>query len=136
LADNYFVAKISLFTLACVAVLAAASLKPSHAATFGPSAFTRTEAIAGVEVYAARCSICHGAHMQGVLAPALRGANSALAGDSLSKVFTFMSTQMPAGNPGSLSSTDYINLMAFILSRNGYVTGADGETLVQAPSRR
>jgi hypothetical protein len=43
---------------------------------------------------------------------------------------------MPAGNPGSLSSTDYINLMAFILSRNGYVTGADGETLVQAPSRR
>jgi hypothetical protein len=30
---------------------------------------------------------------------------------------------MPAGNPGSLSSTEYTDVLAFILSRNGHKAG-------------
>ena len=31
---------------------------------------------------------------------------------------------MPAGNPGSLSHDQYAQVMAFILSKNGYPAGA------------
>jgi len=105
-------------------LLAGAALGSSQAGAQGTSIFTSAQVAAGAKTYAASCSKCHGANLEGVSAPALRGAGSGLAGDSVSEAYKFIATQMPAGNPGSLSSTEYTNVMAYILSRNGHAAGA------------
>src|ERR1022692_1517677 len=94
-------------------LLAGASMGSSQAGTSGPALFTSAQASAGAKTYAAQCSRCHGAKLEGVSAPALSGSGSGLKGDSVSQAFTFISTQMPAGNPGSLSSTEYTNVLAY-----------------------
>jgi mono/diheme cytochrome c family protein len=104
-------------------VLAGATLISSQAGAAGPTIYTTAQASAGAKTYAAQCSKCHGANLEGVSAPALRGTGSGLTGDSVSEAYTFISTQMPAGNPGSLSGKDYTNVMAFILSKNGHAAG-------------
>lgn len=95
----------------------------SQAGTAGQAVYIGAQAQAGAKTYAAQCSRCHGANLEGVSAPALRGAGSGLAGETVSEAYTFVSTQMPAGDPGSLSSTEYSNVLAFILSRNGHPPG-------------
>ena len=104
-------------------ILAGSSIGTSQAGASGPSLFTSAQSAAGGKTYAANCSKCHGANLEGVSAPALRGSGSGLAGDSVGEAFTFISTQMPAGNPGSLSTTEYTNVLAFILTRNGHTAG-------------
>jgi mono/diheme cytochrome c family protein len=106
------------------ALLTSASLATSEAGPSGAAVYTKAQAAAGAKTYAAQCSRCHGDKLEGVSAPALRGAGSGLAGDTVTEAYTFISTQMPAGNPGSLSSTEYINVMAYILSQNGHAAGS------------
>ena len=106
-----------------LALLACASLAASEAGAAGASVYTKAQAGAGAKTYAAQCSRCHGDKLQGVSAPALTGSGSGLAGDTVAVAYTFISTQMPAGNPGSLSSTEYSNVLAYILSRNGHAAG-------------
>ena len=108
------------------AVLVAASIQTTvaHSSTL----FTASQAAAGAKTYAAQCSRCHGANLEGVSAPALRGSGSGLAGDSVHDAYVFISTQMPAGNPGSLSAAEYSNLVAYILSRNGHTAGTTSLT--------
>jgi hypothetical protein len=40
-------------------------------------------------------------------------------------IFSEIAQQMPAGNPGSLSQTQYTQAMAYILQKNGYPAGAN-----------
>jgi polar amino acid transport system substrate-binding protein len=115
--------KLGLIALAGAVVLTSTSMGSSQAVSSAPSVFTSAQAQAGAKVYVAQCSKCHGANLEGVSAPALRGAGSGLAGNSVGEAFTFISTQMPAGNPGGLSSSDYANVLAYILSRNGHAAG-------------
>jgi polar amino acid transport system substrate-binding protein len=105
------------------AFLVSASLAASQAGASGAAVYTKAQADAGAKTYAAQCSRCHGAKLEGVSAPALSGSGSGLAGDTVAAAYTFISTQMPAGNPGSLSSSEYSNVTAYILSRNGHVPG-------------
>lgn len=105
------------------AFLAGASLASSAAGASGAAVYTKAQASAGAKTYAAQCSRCHGAKLEGVSAPALSGSGSGIAGDTIAQAYTFLSTQMPAGNPGSLSSTEYVNVMAYILSQNGHAAG-------------
>jgi mono/diheme cytochrome c family protein len=111
-----------------VTIFAGASVASSQAGRSGPSVFTSAQASAGAKTYAAQCSRCHGAKLEGVSAPALTGSGSGLNGDSVSEAYKFISTQMPAGNPGSLSSTEYLNIVAYILSRNGHAAGTKALT--------
>jgi polar amino acid transport system substrate-binding protein len=104
-------------------LLTGAALGSSQAGASGAGIFTSAQVTAGAKTYAASCSKCHGASLEGVSAPALRGAGSGIAGDTVSEAYKFISTQMPAGNPGSLSGTEYTNVMAYILSRNGHAAG-------------
>jgi mono/diheme cytochrome c family protein len=124
--------------LGSAALLAGASVRASQAETepSGAALFTSAQAAAGGKTYAASCSKCHGANLEGVSAPALRGAGSGLAGTSVGDAFTFISTQMPAGNPGSLSNTEYANVVAYILSRNGHAAGPTSLTAVSAKASK
>jgi alcohol dehydrogenase (cytochrome c) len=110
------------------AVLAAATLP--LVAVSAPSAgdYTREQAQIGAQIYSGSCSVCHGSKLQGGAAPALSGpafAQSLKATyTTASALFALISTQMPVNNPGSLSKTQYTQVLAFILAKNGYPAGS------------
>jgi mono/diheme cytochrome c family protein len=107
-------------------ILVAVLLTGAQALAAPPLAvYTAAQATAGAAVFATNCSMCHGAALQGVQAPALVGQSFAPATMqyTVGSIFTLITGQMPLGNPGSLSHSDYAAVMAFILSKNGYPAG-------------
>ncbi len=79
----------------------------------------------GATIYRAQCTFCHGAELQGGGFPALSGPAFAERWDerSLGELFSFVSTNMPLGQAGSLSDEAYADVIAFVLSHNGVVPG-------------
>ncbi|HTD35627.1 MAG TPA: PQQ-binding-like beta-propeller repeat protein [Candidatus Elarobacter sp.] len=108
---------------AILVVLAAGSLRAAS-----PAYYTIAQARSGATVYSASCQQCHGVNLGGQSAPALTGqtfrAYVGKAGTAAS-LFDFISRQMPADHPGSLTQQQYLDVTAFILSRNGYPAGRD-----------
>ncbi len=119
-----------LVTLALVLVLNACSSSSSPSTvsstvtttasagqTFGQVADT------GKTVFASRCSKCHGDSGQGVTAPAIIGSGANLGKYNTAQgLLDFIDTNMPFDAPGSLSSQEYQNVLAFLLVQNNYVT--------------
>jgi mono/diheme cytochrome c family protein len=91
-----------------------------------PSLYSASQAAAGADIYTQNCAGCHGAALQGGIGPALTGTSfAAPAGHTtLGGVFTILAQQMPADRPGGLSHGQYENVMAYILSKNGYAAGS------------
>jgi mono/diheme cytochrome c family protein len=110
--------------LAALAGLTLAAVSCAYAAA--PAVYTAQQATDGQTVFTQNCASCHNADLSGSVGPALVGADFAAASDKLTigKIFSFLSTQMPDGNGGSLTHTQYEDAMAFILSKNGYPAGA------------
>lgn len=114
-------------------VAAAGSVALAAAAPL-PALYTKAQAVAGHATFEAHCSMCHGANLQGISGPALVGQGFASASNNytVAAIFDELSQQMPAGAPGSLSHKDYADIMAFILSRNGYPAGSTALTYAAA----
>jgi mono/diheme cytochrome c family protein len=111
----------ALVTAALVAgVLAAGSAH--RAAASGKAYYTAAQAAAGAKLYAQNCSRCHGESLEGVSGPALKGP-SMQGSQEIADIYDFVSVQMPAGAPGSLSASAYAAIMAFILRENDYPAG-------------
>lgn len=89
--------------------------------------YTHEQANAGQQVYTAHCATCHGAKLQGGAGPVLAGAgfasNLSYSKMSARQLFDFIKSQMPADDPGSLSQQQYFDVLAYILSKNGYPAG-------------
>lgn len=70
------------------------------------------------------CAACHGENLEGGAGPALTGATFKTLSDkvhaNVSDIFTYMTTNMPLNEPASLSHDQYVQIMSFILSKNGY----------------
>ncbi|HUN29760.1 MAG TPA: cytochrome c [Alphaproteobacteria bacterium] len=117
---------LSLFTAAAVLIAAAST----------PVSFTASQVSAGSKAFETHCSACHGAHLEGGAGPALTGPNfktlSTKVKASVSDIFTYMTTNMPLNAPASLSHTEYVDILAFILSKNGYHAGSSALTFGQA----
>jgi len=109
------------FGLLALGVLAAGSLAGSAFAMPDPQAQIDN----GAKVYAAKCATCHGADLAGKSALSLAGteAGGRWAGQTAADLFQRVST-MPQGAPNSLPVNDYLDLTAFILSRNSIKPGA------------
>ena len=90
-----------------------------------PALYTQTQATAGAAVFAQSCAMCHGADLKGVAGPALIGPTFAAPGNkyTVGSVFTEIAQQMPVSAPGTLSHDQYTDIMAYILSKNGYPAG-------------
>jgi mono/diheme cytochrome c family protein len=90
--------------------------------------YTKTQADAGQAVFNQVCAICHGDHLQGGVGPALAGKEflsvSQFQQVTAEYFYHFMSTHMPLNAPGSLSKTQYLNIMAYFLEANGYSSGS------------
>ena len=123
--------------IVCALVAAAAlptTLRGSASAT--PVTFTAAQVSAGSALFQEKCSACHGTQLEGGAGPALSGPNfktlSTKVKANVSDVFTYMSTNMPMNAPASLTHDQYVKIMAFILSRNGYRSGGAAMTFGSA----
>jgi alcohol dehydrogenase (cytochrome c) len=110
------------FTL-LVIVLFAASLGSVHAESGG--AYTSSQARFGETVYTQKCSVCHGANLQGESGPALTGPtfSQAYRAGTAAQLYDFISRQMPQDAPGTLSQQQYLAVTAYILSKSGLPAG-------------
>jgi alcohol dehydrogenase (cytochrome c) len=87
--------------------------------------FTSEQAAAGKAVYQGSCASCHGAKVDDGEAPPLRGAAflGKFGGKPAADLFTYASTKMPPGSPGSLGKAEYAQVIAYVLQQNGFATG-------------
>lgn len=92
-----------------------------------PKLYTENQAEAGKQLYMKQCSSCHGDHMQGTSAPANAGSaflSKAKSLDwSVSDMRYLVVNSMPLNNPGSLSSKQYAQVLAFLLASDCYPSG-------------
>jgi len=121
--------------LAAVVGLGFLSLFRTTAASSGVS-FTKDQQKAGEAIFENTCAPCHGSQLEGGAGPPLTGENfkilSTKVHATVGDIFTYMSTNMPLNNPASLHHSQYVDIMAFILSRNGYHAGAAPLTFAAA----
>ncbi|HXS93001.1 MAG TPA: PQQ-binding-like beta-propeller repeat protein [Candidatus Limnocylindrales bacterium] len=117
---------------ACLAAFPALSLvltaapQPTAPQTFKESRFTAAQADRGEQVYAAKCSTCHGENLSGMeQAPALAGPGFHRTWDSqpLLALANRIKTTMPPSAPGSLSANQLTDLLAYILKANDIRAG-------------
>jgi mono/diheme cytochrome c family protein len=98
---------------------------PSPAAAAG-GPYTAAQAAQGATLFAAQCSVCHGAQLEGIAGPALAGNEfmSKWSGQTAGDLYDVASTQMPLTSPGSLKPDEYLALISYILQKNKYPAGA------------
>jgi mono/diheme cytochrome c family protein len=116
---------------AALGALVVATAAAANSATT-PGIYSTTQAAAGSKVFEANCASCHGENLEGGAGPALSGQNlKTLAKNTkltVSQMYTFFSQEMPLNNPGSLTSAQYLSIMAYILKFNGYPSGSGALT--------
>jgi len=92
-----------------------------------PPLFTAKQAHAGAAVYAAACIQCHGADLQGSAGPSVAGNDFLTTAKTnhwhVSDLRTTVVENMPFSDPGSLTPTQYANVLAFLLASNCYPSG-------------
>jgi len=88
--------------------------------------YTTSQAANGAKAYQKACASCHGAHLQGGMAPALVGKQFWLTygGKKVSTLWSDVHTQMPMSAPGSVSAKNSTDIMAFLLRKNGVLAGS------------
>jgi polar amino acid transport system substrate-binding protein len=89
--------------------------------------FTSSQMQKGEKQFAQSCAPCHGDRLEGGAGPALTGPTfdtlSKKVGADVGDIFTYMTTNMPLNEPASLSHDQYVSIMSYILSKNGYKPG-------------
>jgi mono/diheme cytochrome c family protein len=113
--------------LALAAVTASSALGAQSAPiTLKDGVFTAEQAALGRAVYEQRCAQCHMPDLAGhEYAGALAGYGfqlkwqDATLGELLGRI-----RSMPQGRPGSLTGQEYVDILAYVLQKNGYPEGA------------
>jgi alcohol dehydrogenase (cytochrome c) len=100
------------FTLACLVLPCEAVL-----------AFTTEQAQAGLAAYTQSCAVCHGADLRTVPTAPLQGDEfiAKWRTRNTNDLLAQLRTTMPPESPGSLGEDGYLEVMAYILQRNGNV---------------
>ena len=123
----------ALLVCVCVAsaVVVAAGRQAGARRTVWDGVYGAAQAERGKEAYAQKCSGCHGDFLDGDSA---NGGAVALSGTtfadnwesaSLNDLFVKIGKTMPRDAPGTLSSRDTLDLMAFLLQYNGLPAGTE-----------
>jgi quinoprotein glucose dehydrogenase len=89
--------------------------------------YTKDQAGRGGELYSQYCATCHGADLGGgEMAPSLVGGefNASWNDLSLNELFERIRKTMPQNSPGSLNRQQNADIVAFILSKGQFPTGA------------
>lgn len=109
-------------------------------------AYTEEQAEKGKEIFAKQCAECHGAGGEGgvvpneytdyagIKAPPVAGKGSLPHMKTAGNTYAFIKSHMPLQSPGSLSSEEALNLVAFDLKANG--KKADGQPLTVESAKK
>ena len=91
----------------------------------GTGWYNPTQISTGRFEYSQKCSVCHGAQLEGGGAPALKGKQFELQwnGRTLATLYNYVHNNMPLGLGADLPSQDYANVVAFILAQSGLPAG-------------
>jgi len=84
--------------------------------TVNDAVYSKAQAKVGEKLYADNCLLCHD---KKYFRPVLKRWE----GQTLSILFTVMSTTMPESNPGFMSEKEYVDILAYILSLSRYAPG-------------
>src|SRR5437868_15080317 len=116
----------SLLLLSAIALFTAAP-HIAGAQPAKPALYTADQATAGAAIYAQSCGACHGAQLEGVAAPALKGdvfgQMATAQGLTAQALLDVVANTMPQSDPGSLKPDEYAAVTAYILQQNGYPAG-------------
>lgn len=111
--------KIALLSLGLA--LAPAYLTAADATTPGGTiwdgVYTQSQAQRGAGHFETFCSSCHRSGFRGA------GFMNRWREDKLSSLYTFIRNNMPVGNPGVATSSEYIDIVAWILATNEIPSG-------------
>ena len=109
-------------TLTTLCLLLSPGMQAKAAGAYSPD-----QAKNGATVFGQSCAQCHGANLEGESGPALSGSTffKAYGSGTAAPLYDFISRQMPLTAPGSLSQTQYLDVTAYILSRNGIAAGSE-----------
>jgi mono/diheme cytochrome c family protein len=126
--------------IAVVAVFAPVSLVPAQTRppTILDGVYTESQAARGEMAYGANCARCHRETLEGnAEALSLTGTRfmESWRDDTLDALFTHMRTRMPrrpGGEPGSLSESTYLDILAYVLKVNGFPVGSGELTAERA----
>jgi mono/diheme cytochrome c family protein len=94
-------------------------------AALPPAGYTLEQAVRGELIFETTCSGCHGAGAVGALGPSWRDAEfrEHWFGKPVAEVFGFIQSQMPQGAPGTLTTMQYVDVIAYMLRINGVMPG-------------
>ncbi|MGH2400423.1 MAG: c-type cytochrome, partial [bacterium] len=104
---------------------AVATAQESAKKTVWDGVFSQAQAERGATTFAISCSRCHGSKLEGNNAKALTGDVfwRDFTSRTVQYLLNYMSKNMPNDAPGTLSPITYLELTAFILSRNEFPAG-------------
>jgi PQQ-dependent dehydrogenase (methanol/ethanol family) len=98
--------------------------------------FSSAQGTEGAHDYDKFCKSCHAGDLMGGSGPALVGDNFhvkwANGTHKLSDLYDFMRQKMPLMKPGSLSEDQYVNILSYVLLKNGYQPSASKARLSAA----
>lgn len=124
-------------SLAIGSILSVLSL-PGLAFAGSSGDYTAAQAAKGKTLYDANCASCHMADLSGGSGPALAGKKFAsylqFSKISASQLLSFISSQMPATDPGGLKQDQYNAILAYMLKYNKYPAGSQKLTTETAKS--
>lgn len=119
---------IRLLIILAAGILVAGCSQPTSPTTTPPASSLPTAgqlADSGETIFASSCAGCHGATGEGGRAPAVMGAGAFLGKYNTAQgLLDFVSTAMPATNPGSLSHQEYLDVESYLLVQNNYISAA------------
>lgn len=108
-----------------IVLAAAAGLAGAHSPAAWP--FTVEQAAAGRADYARHCAACHGEDLAALPNARLDGAEfiRRWRNRSTNELLAQLRATMPPEGPGALSGEAYVNIVAYLLERNGAAPGPD-----------
>jgi mono/diheme cytochrome c family protein len=100
--------------------LATAQTKPQ---TVWDGAYTTAQATRGSQIFIEQCSGCHSVEEAGQTPLVGRTFFRRFTQNDVSDMLDFISTNMPRFAPGSLTASNYADVVAFVLKSNGFPAG-------------
>lgn len=119
----------ALANFAPIAALGASSVSAGPATITGPAgAYTVAQAARGAAVYSTHCAACHGDGLAGGIGPALSGAlfnvTWGKSNRTVADLYYVIRTSMPRPQVGSLTESQNLDVVAYLLERNGVAAGS------------
>ncbi len=126
--ERRWVGLCAVVALVCAATAAGGRVAAQEGQTTWSGVYTDAQAARGERVYNSSCDSCHGDILTGgEMGPGLAGGSfmGFWDGLSLGDLYQVMSISMPQDNPGSLDTSEYVDVIAYMLQRSEFPAGSE-----------